>query len=683
MHAAMPTLDSARERLRALREEITFHAHRYYVLDAPQISDGEYDRLFRELLDLETRFPELVTADSPSQRVGGAPLPQFATGEHRFPMLSLENAFDEQDLHAFEERLRRYLKADRPLAYMAEPKLDGLAVELIYEGGLLTRGLTRGDGRLGEEITANLKTIASIPLRLRQPAAGPVPELLEVRGEAYLAIQGFRKLNETRREEGETLFANPRNAAAGSLRQLDSQITASRPLDFFAYGVSEPEALPCASQYQLLKYLGDLGFKINPLAKPCADMTAVINHFQVLAEHRHDLAYEIDGMVVKVDDLALQQRLGNKARSPRWAIAAKFPAIQATTRLTDILFSIGRTGAVTPVAVLAPVCVGGVTVSRATLHNEDEILRKGLLIGDTVLIQRAGDVIPEVVKPVVEQRTGNERPIHMPAHCPECGHDLVRAEGEAATRCPNPHCPAQRHRALCHFTGKAGLDIEGLGTKAMEQLLREGLVRDLPDLYRLDPATLAALDGWGEKSAENAIAAIAASREAPLAKFLAALGIRFIGEVTANLLAQRFGSLASLMAAALAAGDDDPLTAIEGVGEQAAASLRHYFGDPSVQEMLGRLADLGVRPLPAAAPADANSPLSGKVFLFTGSLANLSRNEAKERLKTLGGQVASSMSRKVTHLVCGVKPGSKLDKAQALGITVLDEEQFTRLLNQG
>lgn len=675
----MPSHKTAQERLRVLREELNFHAHRYYVLDEPLISDGEYDLLFRELLELEEQFPDLITTDSPSRRVGGATLPQFQTVAHRFPMLSLENAFHDHHLRDFELRLQRFLKTEAAFSYMAEPKLDGLAVEIIYEQGVMTMGLTRGDGRFGEDITNNLQTVAAIPLKLRQTEGKPLPERIEVRGEVFLPIQSFRELNQSRQQDGEPLFANPRNAAAGSLRQLDSKITAQRPLDFFAYGVGDPTALPCTSQNEILCYLGELGFKINPLAQSCPDIEATIAHFHTLQHTRNSLPYEIDGMVVKVDSLALQQRLGNKARSPRWAIAAKFPATQVTTRLVDILFSIGRTGTVTPVAVLDPVSVGGVMVSRATLHNEDEIKRKDLRIGDTVLIQRAGDVIPEVVKPISEKRTGQEKPIRMPDLCPQCRHPLTRVDGEAATRCPNPHCPAQRIRALSHFTGKAGLDIEGLGAKAVEQLLSEGLVKDLPDLYRLKVEDLNTLDGWGDKSAENAIVAINNSKETSLARFIAALGIRYVGEVTAELLARSFPSLQHLREAIKESSE--PLLEVEGIGEQAAKSIRSYLNDPSVQEMLAQLATLGVHPQAAAPEAEsAHQPFHDKIILFTGSLTSFSRSEAKARVKALGGQVASSLSKKVTHLVCGEKPGSKLKKAQELGIAILDEKAFTDLI---
>ncbi|MDT8334614.1 MAG: NAD-dependent DNA ligase LigA, partial [Desulfurivibrionaceae bacterium] len=497
---------TAQRRLEELRREINRHDYLYYVLDNPEISDGEYDRLFRELLVLEEKFPELVTEDSPSMRVGGAVLAGFDTVEHRIPMLSLENAFTDQDLLDFEKRVIRYLHRDVEISYMAEPKLDGLAVELVYENGLLTIGSTRGDGRTGENITANLKTIQTIPLRLR---GGRLPDRLEVRGEVFISIEGFRALNEQRLKNGENIFANPRNAAAGSLRQLDSKITAGRPLDFFAYGVGDPFALQVENHEQVLDILRERGFKVNELTRLCPDIRAAIDHFNFLADKRHGLEYEIDGMVVKVNSLDLQERLGSKARSPRWAVACKFPALQATTRLLDVEFNVGRTGAITPVALLDPVNVGGVRVSRATLHNEDEIIRKDLRIDDQVLVQRAGDVIPEVVKPIKEKRTGNEKPIAMPSRCPKCKSELVRKSGEAALRCVNIQCPAQRLRALIHFAGKSGLDIEGFGVRVMEQLFERNLVRSIPDLFELRREDLAELPGWGEKSAANACAALA------------------------------------------------------------------------------------------------------------------------------------------------------------------------------
>lgn len=668
----MEEQELARQRLEELRRQINFHAHLYYVLDDPQISDGEYDRLFQELLALEDSFPELLSPDSPSLRVGGEVLSGFDTIEHRHQMLSLENAFNEQDLLDFEGRLQRFLSSKEQIGYVAEPKLDGLAVELVYENGILVSGSTRGDGRQGENITANLRTIPAIPLRLR---GGSFPERLEVRGEAFISTSGFRSLNEQRQAAGENLFANPRNAAAGSLRQLDSKLTASRPLDFYAYGVSEPLSLPCDKQSQVLDFLGTTGFKINPLVKPCGDMGAVIDHFALLSRQRESLEYEIDGMVVKVDALDLQSRLGAKARSPRWAIACKFPASQATTRLTGVEFQVGRTGAVTPVAMLEPVNVGGVTVSRATLHNEDEIIRKDLQINDTVLIQRAGDVIPEVIKPIREKRPKDARPIKMPSHCPECGQELTRKEGESALRCQNVQCPAQKLRALIHFAGKAGLDIEGFGAKAMEQLFAAGLVKTISDLYLLQKTDLAELPGWGEKSASNSIKALEQSKKPALARFISGLGIRYIGEVSAQLLEDNFKSLERLKIIT-----QQELEEIEGIGPQVSASLLDYFSDEDNLNILTKLENQGLK-IKAVALSGKTLPLAGMIFLFTGGLQSLSRSEAKARVKALGGRVASGINRKITHVVAGEKPGSKLTKAKDLGLEIISEDVFKMMLD--
>ncbi|MDD5757508.1 MAG: NAD-dependent DNA ligase LigA [Desulfobulbaceae bacterium] len=662
--------ESARQRLALLRERINYHAHRYYVLDDPEVADVEYDALFRELLELEERYPDLVSPDSPSQRVGGVPLAQFQQVPHRLPMLSLENVFNQQELVDFEERLLRFLKACGPLEYVAEPKLDGLAVELVYVKGVLTVGSTRGDGLVGEDITANLKTIAAIPLRLR---GSDPPELLEVRGEVFLPIAGFQTLNEQRLANGETVFANPRNAAAGSLRQLDPQIAAARPLDFFCYGVADPNQVPCRTQIGVLRYLQTLGFKVNAKATTCRGVEAVAAHFAVLRELRQALPYDIDGMVVKVDSLALQGRLGSKARVPRWAVAWKFEATQATTTLIGVEYAVGRTGAVTPVAILEPIQVGGVVVRRATLHNEDEIRRKDLRLGDTVLVQRAGDVIPEVVKPIAERRSGGEQLIAMPTHCPSCKSVLQREEGEIICRCLNPACPAQRVRALIHYVGKAGLDIDGLGEKAVELLYEQGLVRDIPDFYALTVTDLTKLDGWAEKSAENAVAVIAASLQVPLARFLAALGIRFVGEVTAQTLARRFDSLEQIRAATL-----EDFLDVEGVGEQSAKSLVEYFRNPHVAIMLDALVTRGLN---MHVQDKGVSPLTGKVFVFTGTLKSFSRDEAKSRVKALGGQVVSAVGKKVTHVVCGEGSGSKQKKALALGLPLVSESDFVRLIH--
>ena len=668
-------VEDIKKKIQELRKQINFHAHRYYELDDPLIADSEYDQLFQELLNLEELHPELITPDSPSQRVGSRPLAEFKAVRHTHPMLSLENAFNETELLDFEERLQRFLKSENDLSYMAEPKLDGLAVELVYEKGLLTIGSTRGDGRTGEEITRNLKTIRSIPLRLAAPGNMQLPETLEVRGEAYLTLAGFQALNEQRLSAGETIFANPRNAAAGSLRQLDSRITAQRPLDFFAYGVSDTAQTPCSSQEELLDYLRKLGFEINPLTKFCRDISQVIEHFAHLQDIRPTLAYDIDGMVVKVNSFGLQQRLGSKARSPRWAIAAKFAATQATTILQKVEFQVGRTGAITPVALLKPVNVGGVVVSRATLHNEGEIKRKGLKIGDHVLVQRAGDVIPEIVKPVMEQRSGSEKTIRMPERCPVCKHRLILPEGEAITRCPNSHCPAQRLRLLIHYTSKAGMDIEGLGKKAMEQLFSQKLVQDIPDIYALQVAGLVVLDGWAEKSARNAVAAIEASRQTSLAKLLSGLGIRYVGEEVAGLLEEHYGgSLHELMQAG-----EEELLDIEGIGPQTAQSIKEYFQDSDVKKMVSRLMDFGFT-IVSAPKSPGERPFAGLVFLFTGSLAAMSRDEAKVRVKERGAKVASQVSKKVTHVVVGDKPGSKLKKAQELGLTILTEQNFADLL---
>lgn len=661
---------ASQKRLEELRLLLNEHSHYYYVLDDPQISDGEYDRLFQELLAIEEAHPDWITPDSPSQRVGGAPLDKFNQVAHRLPMLSLENAFDDEDLYAFEERLLRYLLTDKAPDYMAEPKLDGLAVELVYEYGLLTMGSTRGDGTVGEDITAQLKTVGSIPLRLRET---DIP-LLEVRGEVFMDRSGLETLNRQRAMDGEPLFANPRNAAAGSLRQLDPKITAQRPLRFFVYGISDPAALNCANQKELFIDLARLGLPVNSLTQYCPDMGAVVKRFSDLSALRHDLAYEIDGMVVKVNDFALQARLGAKARAPRWAIACKFPAVQATTKIVKVDFQVGRTGAITPVAILEPVDVGGVIVSRATLHNSDEILRKDLHTGDSVLIQRAGDVIPEIVKAIVEKRDGTEKAIVFPENCPVCDHLLVKPEGEAVTRCPNPHCPAQRLRSLVHFCSKAGLDIEGLGTKSVEQLFDLKLIHDIPDIFLLQKEDLENLEGWGEKSAENALRGIEAAKKPSLSRFLAALGIRYVGEVTAGLLEQSFHSLEEL-----SRQKEEDLLEVAGLGEQAAKSIADYFSDPTVQEMMKKLLETGVQPQ-VMEKQEEDLPLSGEVFLFTGSLKKMSRNEAKKLVKENGGQIASGITKKLTCLVVGEKPGSKLKKAQDKGKKVLTEDEFLLLL---
>ncbi|MCI5165766.1 MAG: NAD-dependent DNA ligase LigA [Candidatus Electrothrix sp. GM3_4] len=670
----------AEKHLNDLRAQITLHAHQYYVLDDPMIADGEYDRMFRELLDLEEQFPELVSPDSPSLRVGGELLEAFAEAEHAVPMLSLDNVFNTQELLGFEEKAQRYLKSTKQLTYLAEPKLDGLAVELIYENGLLIQGSTRGNGLVGENITAQLQTVQTIPLRLvalapREGNEGvSIPERLVVRGEVFLPRKSFLQLNEQRAEQDEALFANPRNAAAGSLRQLDPKVTAARSLSFYIYGVADIEATPCADLEKLFSWLAQLGFPVNPLIKFCRTLTEVEEQYHHLQTIRHDLDYEIDGMVTKVADLALQQRLGNTTRAPRWATAWKFPATQATTVMTGVDFQVGRTGAITPVALLEPVEVEGVVVRRATLHNQDEIERKGLMIGDTVLIQRAGDVIPEIVKPITEQRTGEEQPLVFPTQCPICASSLQRPEGEAITRCINLLCPAQQLQRMIYFVGKAGLDIDGFGRRNVEQLMEVGLIQEIPDIFRLPKEQLAVLDGWGEKSAEKLLLAIAEATHPTLSRFIGALGIRYVGEMTSELLTRHFSSLDDLLAA-----KKDDLLAVEGIGEQAAMSLIEYFANSENREMIARLLDLG---LTIETVVQESTPLEGAIFLFTGTLTQMSRNEAKQLVKDQGGRVVSGLSKKVTHLVAGEKAGSKLKKAAEMGVTVVDEAAFLGIVGR-
>ena len=661
------------QRIVELRRLINEHNYRYYTLDAPTASDAEYDRLFAELLDLEARHPEMASEDSPSRRVGGPPVTSFSQVEHRVAMLSLENAFTEADILAFEERIRRFLNQKGDLAYVIEPKLDGLAVELVYRDGQLIQGSTRGDGQTGEDITEQLRTVKSIPLRLLRPVEG----LFEVRGEVYMENAGLIRLNEQQLKAGRPPFANPRNAAAGSLRQLDPAVTARRPLKFFAYGVAAPAETGLSGQHELLSWLATLGLPVNQLTRFCPTIAEVVAGFAEFAELRHTLPYEIDGMVVKVDMFQLQERLGSKIRAPRWAVACKFPAKQETTRLLDVEFQVGRTGAITPVAILDPVSVGGVMVSRATLHNQDELQRKDLRIGDTVLVQRAGDVIPEIVMAITENRTGKETPVTMPTLCPACGQPLTRPEDEAVTRCQNLHCTAQRLQGLIHFASKAGLDIDGLGRKNVEQLVETGLVGDIPDIFTLDQAALEQLDGWGSKSAENVLAAIRNKTRPPLGRFLAALGIRYIGEINATTLEAHFSSLAEL-----AAAEREQLLEIEGIGEQAAASVVEFFRSERGQRLLQRLAEIGVEPVrPESAAGDL--PLAGMVVLFTGGLATLSRDEAKKLVRENGGQVATSVTQKTTHVVAGDKAGSKIRKAEELGKQILSEEQFLSLIASG
>jgi DNA ligase (NAD+) len=663
------THSQARARIAELTDELHAHAHRYYALDAPVISDAAYDALMRELEALERDFPELARPDSPTRRVGAPPLESFAPFPHPAPMLSLQNAFGDEELWEFDERVQRGLGAAGPIEYMTEPKLDGVALELVYRQGVLAVAATRGDGLTGETVTDNARTIKSVPLKLRPDLEPRPPQELVVRGEVILEKESFARLNRQREEAGEPSFANPRNAAAGSLRQLDSRVTARRPLSAYAYAPGLP--VPgLGSQAELLAWLGRAGFQVNPLSRLCRGPGEALAAYRELLARRHELPYEIDGMVVKVNRFQEQASLGEVARSPRWAIAYKFPAVQETTEVEDIVIQVGRTGVLTPVAVLRPVRVGGVEVSRATLHNQDEVERKDVRVSDRVVIQRAGDVIPEVVAVLKDQRVGQPPPFRMPAACPACGGRVLREEDEAAHRCTNMACPAQRRERLLHFASRAGMDIQGLGEKLVAQLADRGLVGDPADLYALDQASLEGLERMGARSAQNLLAELTASRRRPLARLLFALGIRHVGEHVAGLLADAFGSLP-----ALAEADEQSLVAVPGVGPEVARSVLGFFAEPANRAVLERLAAAGVEPLPPARPAPTpdSRPLAGQTAVLTGTLTRLDRARAKALLVALGARVTGSVSRKTDLVVAGENPGSKLAEAERLGVRVLDE----------
>ena len=667
--AANPEREIAR-----LRQEIEHHNHLYYVLDRPEIPDAEYDALFRRLTQLESDRPDLVTPDSPTQRVGSSPADGFATIPHAVPMLSLGNAFDEDGLRDFDRRVRAILDTDE-LTYVAEPKLDGLSVELVYREGAFSRGSTRGDGRNGEDVTANLRTIPSVPLRLRADG-GIVPGLVEVRGEVYIDKADLLALNARREEDGLPPFANPRNLAAGSLRQLDPRVTAGRPLKIYCYDVGRIEGVAIASQAELLTRLPALGLRVNPLFEICVGIESAVAFYRRLMEEREGLAYETDGIVVKINDFAARRTAGTVSRSPRWAVAGKFPAQQGITRLTDIVVSVGRTGILTPVAVLDPVRVHGVEITSATLHNEDEIERKGVLIGDTVVVQRAGDVIPQVVKPLPKHRTGDERPFTMPKTCPACGSDVVRLEGEVAHRCLNTACPARFQQSILHFICKGGLDVEGLGHKLVRQLVEKGLVTSLAGLFRLDRETLAGLERLGPKSAGNLLAALDAAKDVPLGRFLFALGIPEVGDRAAEILANAFGSLARISDAA-----EEALMDLPEIGPKTAAAIVGFFRNKENRATIAELHDVGLR-ITATPAGERTGLLSGRRFVFTGTLSGMTRSEAGERVKALGASVSPTVTRATDFVVVGENPGSKADKARALGVPQLTEAEFLSLLEQ-
>jgi DNA ligase (NAD+) len=672
--AAGPATTAA-ARAALLRETLDRYNYRYHALDDPEVPDAEYDRLMLELRALETQHPELLTSDSPTQRVGAAPVAAFGTVKHRLAMLSLDNAFSDEEVRDFDRRIRERLGRDASIRYSAEPKLDGLAVSARYENGVYVQGATRGDGETGEDITQNLKTVKALPIRLR--AARP-PPVLEVRGEVFMPLAGFERFNREAIARGEKSFVNPRNAAAGSLRQLDPRMTAARPLDLFIYGLGIVEGgeLP-AHHSAILQALRQWGFKICPQSRVVEGADGCLDYYREMGALRSKLPYQIDGVVYKVDDLDLQRQLGFISRAPRWAIAHKFPAEEALTTVRGIEFQVGRTGALTPVARLEPVFVGGVTVSNATLHNMDELIRKDVRVGDTVIVRRAGDVIPEVVKVLPEHRVAGASLVTLPSHCPVCGSPVVREADQAVARCTGRLiCPAQRKEEIKHFASRRALDIQGLGDKLMEQLVDGDWVRTPADLFDLKAEQLATLERMGEKSAQKLQAAILASKHTTLPRFLYALGMRDVGEATALALAQHFGDIAALRHAG-----EDEIQRVPDVGPVVAKNVAAYFRDPGNAAVVDRLLANGIT-WPAPAPVSSDAKLAGKTFVLTGTLQALTREAAEEAIVQLGGKVSGSVSKKTHFVVAGADAGSKLKKAQQLGITVLDEAAFLKLLKK-
>lgn len=676
----MTVTEDIRNKAGVLREEIERHNYLYYVLDNPEISDTEYDQLMRELIKLETAYPDLRTPDSPTQRVGGEPLAIFNTVRHRVPLLSLDNAFGAGELRAFDTRVKRALKTEQELIYTAELKIDGLTIALTYENGELVQAATRGNGKEGEDVTANVKTIKSIPLKLSTEGVQNPAQiaLLGVRGEVYIKKADFDVLNRQRESAGEPLFANPRNAAAGALRQLDPKITASRPLDAFFYDLLVVEGPEIETQMAGLEFLRHLKFKVNPETKLCHGIEEVIRFSEYWTEHRDELPYEIDGIVVKLNSLSLQRELGFTAKAPRSKIAFKFPAQQVETQVKDIVVNVGRTGAVTPLAILEPVRVAGSTVSRATLHNEDNVREKDIRIGDRVIIQKAGDVIPEVVQSLPEKRTGSERIFTMPTVCPECGSMVYREPGEAVTRCIGSSCPAQLREGIIHFVSREAMDIEGLGEAIVVQLIAANLIHDVADLYQLKYEDLVGLERFGDKSATNLINAIRASKNNDLSRLLFALGIRHVGAGVARELAAKFQSINDLMEVTF-----EDLTAIPTIGPKIAASVVKYFSEPHNRELIAKLNSLGVNTAGGKDKTQLPQTLAGKTIVVTGSLESFSRLEIEEVIRSHGGKAGSSVSKNTDFVLAGADPGSKLQKAYDLGIPVIDEAEFKRMLEEG
>lgn len=667
-------IKEVKDQIQKLRQKINEHNYRYYVLDDPTISDAEYDQFFLQLKKLESQHPDLITSDSPTQRVGEKPLKEFAEVTHKIPMLSLENAFTDEDVMAFDKRVHERLNSTEVIEYTCEPKFDGLAVSLLYENGLLVKAATRGDGSTGEDITENIRTIKMIPLHLR---GDDFPKHLEVRGEVFMSKAGFLALNEQAQKKGEKIFVNPRNAAAGSLRQLDPRITASRPLEFSSYGVGifEGKSLP-ATLAEILHELNKWGIRTSPEMKVVTGVEACLQYQEKLLKKRENLPYEIDGVVYKVNELELQKKLGFVSRAPRWAIAHKFPAQEVNTLLEDVEFQVGRTGALTPVARLKPVFVSGVTISNATLHNMDEVHRKDIQIGDTVIVRRAGDVIPEVVGIIKSARPAHAKKIHLPKHCPVC-HSLVeQIEGEAIARCTGGlFCPAQRKEAIRHYAHRRAMDIEGLGDKLVEQLVDLGKVKNLADIYSLSLDELANLERMGEKSAQNILDALDKSKKTTFARFLYALGIREVGEATAKQLAMHFGDLISLMNAG-----EEELQTIQDIGPVVAKHIVNFFAEKHNRDVIDKLLQAGIH-WEKIQKTGKNLPLLGKTFVLTGTLSGMSRDEAKEKLENLGAKVAGSVSSKTHYVVAGEEAGSKLTKAKELGVSVLNEQQFLKMIS--
>lgn len=679
-------LEQVRKRIEALRRAIEYHNYRYYVLNAPEIPDSVYDAMFRELVALEEQYPQFRTPDSPTQRVGGLPQEEFPRVRHPAPMLSLGNAFSEEDLRGWYERLMKLMPAGVQPAFVVEPKIDGLTVVLHYRDGVFVQGATRGDGIEGEDVTPNLRTVKQLPLRIPVPRAedGRIPDVsvpayMVVRGEAYVRRADFEAFNEEQRRKGERTFANPRNFAAGSVRQLDPTITAQRPIRLWVYQLVLAEGLPepFTSHWEALRYLATLGFPVNPANRRFETFDEVVDYCLSFAENPPDLEYDIDGLVIKLDNMDVWDTLGYVGKDPRWAIAFKFGGEEAVTRLLDITVQVGRTGVLTPVAVLEPVQVSGVTVSRATLHNEDYIREKDIRIGDHVVVQRAGEVIPQVLRPLPELRTGEEKTWRMPDTCPVCGAEVIRPEGEVAYYCTNSSCPEQLVRSIQWYASRAAMDIEGLGIKVAEQLVAEKLVNDLADIYYLKPDDLLKLEGWKEKRVQNLLNALEESKTRPLWRLITGLGIKFVGQVTAQVLAAHFGSID-----ALARASEEELLGVEGIGPKIAQSIVTWFRQEQNRRVLEKLRRAGVRMAEAREEKVEAKPLAGLTFVITGVLSRMSREEAKTFIESLGGRVTNSVSRKTNYLIVGENPGSKLQKAHQLGVPTLSEEEFFRMVEE-